>query len=473
MVRNSLNSFLNTNEAATLGLKAYVARYINNDNFISERLAEYQLYWKFYENKHWAKNNSKLLSFNWVAAIIDKVNRYTLGKGFETNIEDLYGEPVEERFETAYEALINYTWRRNKKFVKAAELFQMGAICGSAYVFIYPNLIKKYVEIDVLDSRYVVPVFKEGQYKDIIAYKYVTVLLKNKKEYLQKIAIYSKGYVVTYYTKEVNGEKFEEHRVKTGLPFIPIVMIENSVNSASFGGFSDARDILQLNKVYNEMAEDVKEVIDYYVAPVTVVTGGYIGDLKRGLGQVWSGLPTGASVSTLGLNEDLGSTLNFMQLIRESMHDLTGVPQEVLSKVQHVSNTSAASLKILYYSLTMAADNRVLTYTPGIEEINRNILMYNLIFFPEHYLVRKLGAVTKNPTDLVNRYIATPVYSYGLPYDRMNTLQELNVELNIGAVSRRTAMERLAVKNIPKELKQIKEDDFEKSKEFVNKATEQ
>ena len=56
------------------------------------------------------------------------------------------------------------------------------------------------------------------------------------------------------------------------------------------------------------MAEDIKNIIDYYAAPTTIVTGGTIGQLQKGVNQIWSGLPSDANVFNLGLGEDLGAS---------------------------------------------------------------------------------------------------------------------------------------------------------------------
>ena len=118
--------------------------------------------------------------------------------------------------------------------------------------------------------------------------------------------------------------------------------------SDSYGGKSDMEDIVKINKIYNEMAEDVKMIIDYYAQPTTVITGGTAGQLKRGTNQIWSGLPSDAQVFNLTLGEDLSASMGFLKMLKDAIHELSGVPEEVLSKVQHISNTSAAALQMLY-----------------------------------------------------------------------------------------------------------------------------
>ncbi len=63
----------------------------SGDSVIETKLLQYQLFWKFYENRHWADHNDTLISFNYCRALIDKVAKFMIGKeGFGFDIEDLY-----------------------------------------------------------------------------------------------------------------------------------------------------------------------------------------------------------------------------------------------------------------------------------------------------------------------------------------------------------------------------------------------
>jgi len=439
----------------------YLYNYVRNniysgDSFMIKKLAQYRLFWKFYDNKHWNEENGILMSFNYCKAIVNKVNEFTIGSnGFETNVIHEFGEEVPENIERSVESLINYTWKKSGGNILLSSLLQMGGVTGDGYMFVYYNATRGLVEIKLLDTRFVVAKFNNGDYKDVIGYDYVTPLFGNKKEYKQKVTEYRKGKYTTYYKKETGekADKFEPLETPVEDGELPIIHIENNVNSGDFGGYSDLQDILALNKVYNELAEDIKKIIDYYTTPVTIIKGAKIGNLQRGIGQIWSGLPAEASVQTLGLGEDLGNAKEFMETVKKAMHDLTGVPEEVLSKVQHISNTSNAALKTLYNSLTMASDRKVLTYGYGIEKVNALALKLWLRYNPTHPLVTEI----ESSRELIENevYTTDPVFTYGLPNDRMTTLQEGQIELQTKTGSRRSIMERLGTKNIPKMIAEI------------------
>lgn len=429
-----------------------VAKIYSGDEHIVNKLTQAQLNWQFYNNQHWKEHNDKLLSFNYCRALIDRINTFFAGKdGFEVNIENLYGDAVPEEIEKAIENFLLYNWRKNRKPLLFQKILQTGGITGDAYIFLYPNMVEKTIDYVLLDSRNTVPVFENGNYSEVVKYRIVTPLNANDKGYVSKIEEYEKGKKSTFYVKDTkpDAQKFEFVEQVYDIDFIPIVHIENVAMSDKYGGASDIKDIVKLNKFFNEMAEDVKDVVDYHASPVTVITGGTVGNLKRGLGEIWSGLPAEAQVFNLELNTDMAASMNFMSLMREAMHDLAGVPQEVLSKVQHISNTSAAALNMLYQSIVQAADKKALTYGEGLTRLHRYTMILATKYLQDHPLIGKLPeAARTDAKTFFNQYEAVPVFKYNLPVDRKSMLEELDIELRLQIASRREAMERLGKRNI-------------------------
>lgn len=461
--KKSSNRYDNVNAGGTSELRNSVrARVYSGDSFMEQKLTQYQLYWQFYTNRHWGKNNDRLLSFNYCRAIIDKVNKFLAGKtGFEVNIYDIYGKEVPEIVEENMEAVVSYTWLMNKKAILVQEILQMGGICGDAYVFLSPDDARECVKYTLLDSRNTIPYFENGNHEKVIAYKVVQPLYYNDKKYIQKVTEYTKEETKTYYKKETSesADKYDFSSTPHDLGFIPIVHIKNTPNSDAYGGISDIQDIVKLNKIYNELSEDMKAIVDYYAQPTTVITGATVGQLKRGISQIWSGLPADANVFNLSLNDNLGASQDFLKIIKDGIHDMSGVPENVLGKTQHVSNTSAAALQILYLPIIEQADSKWLTYGDGIEQINEMTFVIHKKFFPNHELSANISVDPK----YYKRFRATPVFKYGLPSDRTVLLNEITLELTNHIGSRREAMERLGKRNIPLLMQQIEEDDAYKA----------
>lgn len=474
------------NKDGTSMLQASVrSKIYEGDGFIEDKLVKYQLFWNYYNNKHWAKNNDKLLSFNYIRAIVDKVNNFMVAdEGFELVIKDTYGSQVSNELNSAYGSLLDYNWKQNNKKTLLKKILQMGGVTGDCYIFLHADQQLGYIKYQLMDTRTCVPIFNNGDYNDIKGYKIVQPLMKNDLDYIQKVYEYTKENTSIYYTKDT-GDRAERFAVETtpnSYGFIPIIHIENIPMADGYGGKSDVEDIVKLNKVYNEMAEDIKAIIDYYAQPTTIITGGTLGNVKRGINQIWSGLPAEAQVFNLSLGEDLSASMNYLTLLKNAMHDLTGVPEEILSKVQHISNTSASALQMTYQSLIQIADVKAVSYGEGIMALNRMTMRLYDINFSDHPLYSKIVEIVDkeelfgdNEYSVIlftNRFVTIPKFKYALPNDRLQMLNEINLELNLGIGSRKEAMERLGKGNITELMEQI-EEDAEFKKKFSEIGNEQ
>lgn len=467
-------------EGGTSKLRNYVeSSFVSNNDDEIDRITRYELYWRFYRGDHWKDYNDTLFSVNYVRAFVDKTNQFLVGKdGFSLQVKSFYSDIVSDDIEKYAEELLLYHWKKSKKDVVTYEMLQMGGICGDVWVLQVWNAERKFVEIIVLDSRQCFPVFKDGDYSNLDSFQVRTPLVvnpeeKDKKEnspYVLKVVEYKKDSVTTWYQKtfDYSGERMNEEAVPNPLGFIPIVHIQNKPQSEGYYSISDVRDIYKLNKVYNEMTQELKSIVDYYATPTTIVTGATVKNLQKGLGKVWSGLPPEANVYNLGLDADLGSSLTMLDRIKTSMHEMSDVPENFLGKIQPISNTSAAALQLTYQPIIQQADFKWMMYGQGICEINRNILKILRKYDPSNKRLIALG------NDFEEEFEVEPVFSYGFPKDKMNDLAMAQLEVSLNLNSRKNILERMGVNNIPDLLKAIDEDRLQQAdvlKEVTERST--
>ena len=204
--------------------------------------------------------------------------------------------------------------------------------------------------------------------------------------------------------------------------------------------------------------QQLKAVIDYHVTPTTVITGASAKSLKKGLGQIWSGLPAEASVFNLGLDVDLSATVNYAKDLKLAMHELSDVPENALGKIQAISNTSAAALQITYHPLMQQANIKAMTYGEGIVEVNSMILKIISIMDPDN---KRLSELLKKEPNFLEDNMIKPVFAFGFPKDRTDELNRANMELSMKISSRREIMERLGKQNVPALLEEIDNDMIE------------
>jgi hypothetical protein len=309
------------------------------------------------------------------------------------------------------------------------------------------------------DSRYSFPEFEKGEVGKMSKFTIRQPLEPNTKKYVVKVIEYTPDTIKTWYqmSSSIDDIKYEMTEQLNALGFIPVVHIQNKPYSEGYYSVSDIEDIIGLNKTYNELAQEVKSIIDYYVAPTTIVTGATLGNVTKKLGTIWSGLPPEANVFNLGLDADLSATTTFMDRIKTAMHEMSDVPENFLGKIQPISNTSAAALQLTYQPIIQQADLKWLTYGAGIEKINSIIIKLARLYENNRSIIATLDSFSTTGR-FEDEFIAAPIFPYGFPNDKMTELQTADYELRLKLNSRRRILERMGENNIPDLMKEIEAD---------------
>ena len=450
---------------ATNVLRSFVLQNIVQDNqWEIDRITKYYLYWKFYEGMHYKDFNDGMLSFNYIKAFIDKVNMFLLGdEAFTFHVQSYYTTQIDKEVEKIAEELMMYHWGKSDKLLLSYEILQMGSITGDAWVGLewMPEEEDRYCKVSVFDSRQCFVTFENGDFNRLESFLVRQPLDKHgDNQYRLFVKRWYKDRIETWYQMDVSIEesKVAKYELKTydnPYGFIPVVHIKNKPNSSGYYGKSDANDILKINKVYNELMQQVKAVIDYHVTPTTVITGASAKSLKKGLGQIWSGLPAEANVFNLGLDVDLSATVQFIKDLKTAMHELSDVPENALGKIQAISNTSAAALQITYHPLMQQANIKAMTYGEGITKLNTMILRMMQVEDPDN---ERLQQLLKKSSRFLSEMRIEPIFAYGFPKDKTDELNRAQMELNMKLSSRREIMERMGKQNIPELLEEIDED---------------
>jgi len=443
-------------EKGTNNLRAFVTGSITSDSRHISRISKYFLYWNFYRGEHWRQFNETMLAFNYSKAFVDKVINFLLGKdGFSFRVSRFDSDVIDKEEERVIEKFFLKEWRRNNLYHTLHEMLLMGSVCGDCWVTTEWETASNKVKITTADSRYCFPEYdKTGKLTEM---EFRFPLEKNEENYLLRCVKYSDKHFETWFQKSSGTYPVSDRKNRFGATkeantygFIPVVHIKNRPSPDSKYSQSDLTDIMKLNKIYNEIAIEVKSVIDYHTAPTTVITGASVNQLQRGIGTIWSGLPAEANVFTLGLDADISSTLGFMELIKKAMHELSDVPENSLGQMQPISNTSAAALQITYQPLIQQANLKWLMYGTGITTINNHIYQIRKLFDPV--------SVAELPVKFVEEYFSEPVFGYSFPRDRMVDIQMANQEIQLGIGGRREWMEKMGKNNIPDLLDEIREE---------------
>jgi hypothetical protein len=239
---------------------------------------------------------------------------------------------------------------------------------------------------------------------------------------------------------------------------MPVVVIKNKPTPRDFFSISDAEMIMKLNKMYNEEGQMIKSITDYYSAPITVITGANAKNLKRGLGQIWTGLPEGASVSNLNMDADLSAMMLFMDRIKTNMHEVGEIPEQSLGQLQAVSGTNEDALELQYQPLIQLCDVKTIQYGEGFNK------MHNLTL---KIMRTHDDSLSKTLTDeVLDSYEIETRFTYGFPKNMSEKVDLAAKEIMNGFDTRKNVLERLGKTGVDELIKEIKEE----AKEFAEIA---
>jgi hypothetical protein len=253
---------------------------------------------------------------------------------------------------------------------------------------------------------------------------------------------------------------------------IPVVHIPNVTVSGSPWGLADISDITSLNREYNEKATDISDIINYHAAPVTVITGAKLSNLEKGAKKVWGGLPKDANVFNLENGVSLGGPIEYLELLKRAMHEMTGVPETALGQMQPISNTSGVALAIQYQPMMQSHGRKTTVYGVGLRKINELALRTLFLFEPDTVYynegtegILQEGQITQlDPTDPLV-YQVSCEWPPPLPVDALNKHNEIQAKMTLGLESKRGALRDLGVEFPDEKMQEIFEELVQDAKE--------
>lgn len=407
----------------------------------ASRLSRYKTYWNYYlgnQNGFVEEEGESQISVNYCKAFVDKGIAFLMGKDFNIGVP----KGNEELLPT-----LNKVWiEDNDQETLDLLMAQCGAVTGDLFIKVtyqetdeegkeLPKEEKK-VRIIVLDSATVYPdwdIHDRTKMKSCtIVYPIIDTLADRK----QVVKWYKEYITPTEIVEFLEKDEIKGSRRANILGEIPIVHIKNFPIVNEFYGASDLRDIIYMNKEFNEKVTDISEIINYHQAPVTIIKGAKAHQLEKGAKKVWSGLPSSADVFNLELNGDLGAAVGFLKTLKLAMHEVSGVPEATLGQMQPISNTSGVALHIQYQPLLEKLRIKRATYGKGIQKINKLIL--KLLEIKEGLDVDKL-ATNKS----YSKYKTQVLWPDPLPKDELIAMNLTRDKMELGLIGREQAMKDL------------------------------
>ena len=439
------------------------------------RLNRYSLNWAMYLGHHWGyrrEQGEMQISLNYYRAFIDFIDRFTFGNGVHFRSPKLTEAIIPNRLERVWEI-------DNDKMRVLLEMAQLGSITGDAFVKVayeeaWEDSIGRVhpgrVRILPLNSAFCFPEFHPHDRTRLLRFKQKYRFWGTSLEGTRQVFTYTEILTDDVIEEYINDELIDSRPNPLGL--IPVVHIPNIMVSGSPWGLSDAHDIISINRSYNEIATDVADIINYHAAPVTVIVGAKQGNLEKGARKVWGGLPKDAQVFNLeGGAAGLTGAMQYMQMLKLSMHEIMNVPESALGQAQPISNTSGVALSIQFQPLMNRYAQKSSVYGKGLERINELVILHLVIKEPEALMYNpdedgplSPGQLTQlDPNDPVT-YITYSHFPPPLPLDKLVLLNELQQKMSMGLESKEGALRALGEEFPLEKLQEIRQELIEDAK---------
>ena len=419
------------------------------------RLDRYRKYWNMYKGSHWdtprggGDPDEKVITLNYSKRITDIMVNFLMKGGFDITVPDDPKTPEDESAtRTFVKQKLDDTWRMNDKSLLAFEIGQLGGVTGDCFTRISweenDPLEGAFPRIEPLPSQYVFPSYGGSDGLNRRRMLRCKIMWPQIEEVLVRTMFRGPKVErkVVWYSEVWTAKKREKWREDKLIeeavnPFgeIPVVHIPNYPIAGEPFGISDIQTITDLNVELNDKATDISDVINYHGSPITVVIGAKVSTLEKGANRVW-GLPPGADIKNLELNGDLSASLNFFNLLRKGIFDLSGTPEAALSGPEHIAGTSGATLAQAYLPLIEQRDVKLELYGRGIRMINR--LLLKVWQLKDEKFATKFKDLPKE-----NRFRTQVKFGEPLPRDESVSLDQSVKRIDNGLSTRKLELQRL------------------------------
>jgi hypothetical protein len=415
------------------------------------RLNRYAATWAWYLGHHWSQRREmgeQNITMNYTRTMSDYITNFCFGKGVHFRTPEANAAIIPH--------LLHRVWEvDNNKMHTLWEMGQLAGVTGDCFVKVayedpWVDALGIYhagrVRIIPLNPAHCFPEYHPQDRQRLLRFKLKYRFWGTSPEGTRQVYTFTEILTDESVEQYINDELVDQY--DNPIATIPIVHIPNVTISSSPWGQSDIWDIIPLNREMNEKMTEVSDIINYHAAPVTVITGAKASQLERGARKVWAGLPKDASVFNLESRGEMAGAIQYIELIKRAMHEITGVPESALGRTQPISNTSGVALAIQYQPMMNRYLMKKVHFSRGLERVNELIIRTAVVHEPDTALKwnPSLSALPESdqlyeldPRD-PNTYMTSIHWPEPLPVDVLIKLNEVQAKMAIGLESKRGAL---------------------------------
>jgi hypothetical protein len=163
--------------------------------------------------------------------------------------------------------------------------------------------------------------------------------------------------------------------------------------------------------------------------------------------------------------------MEYLKIIKTSMHEMIGVPETALGQVQQISNTSGVALAIQYQPLMNRYNQKIVQYSEGLKRINELVLLTLAVKEPEMFMynpdfngpIKSDQLQVCDPNDPLT-YETSVHFPQPLPLDKLILLNEIQTKMSMNLESREGALRTLGEEFPDEKLDEIRTELIEDAK---------
>jgi hypothetical protein len=387
----------------------------------------------------------------------DYITNFCFGKGVQFKVPDQNGAIIPHLLQQVWEV-------HNHKHYVLWEMGQLAGVTGDCFVKVayeepYQDSLGVFhegrIRVIPLNPSHCFPEYHPHDRDRLLRFKLKYRFWGTSPEGTRQVYTFTEILTDDLIEQYINDELIDQYPNPIGM--IPIKHIPNMTISSSPWGQSDIWDIIPLNRELNEKMTEVSDIINYHASPVTIITGAKAAQLERGPKKVWAGLPKDAHVFNLESRGEMAGAIEYIQILKRTMHEITGVPETALGQMQPISNTSGVALAIQYQPIMNRYHMKRIHFTKGLEGINELIIRTAAVFMPETMMYNPNIADKPEPGQLTQLNPADPLtyrteihWPEPLPVDVLIKLNEVQSKMAMGLESKKGAL-RILGEEFPNE----------------------
>ena len=440
------------------------------------RMNRYASNWAWYLGHHWAYRRElgePQLTFNYVRAFADYITNFCFGRGVE------FHSPEATRL--IVPPLLKRVWEiDNHKSKLLWEMGQLGSVSGDVFVKVayedpymdpggrvHPGRVR----ILPINPAFAFPEFHPHDRTRLNRFKMKYKFWGTAQDGTRQVYTYVELLTEEAIEEYINDELIDRRPNTMGI--IPITHIPNLPVASSPWGLGDINDIISLNREYNEKATNISDIINYHASPVTVIIGAKASNLEKGPKKIWAIGSKDARIENLELETNFAGPLGYMEMLKQCMHEMVGIPMGALGQVQPISNTSGVALAMQYQSLMHRYHQKRTQYSAGFQQINEHVLLTLAAHEPDALFYNPvLSGVRPDPDQLQQLDPSDPItyqtdthWPDPMPMDKLLKINEIQALMAMSLESRKGALRDLGEQYPDQKLQEIFEEMMEDIKE--------